>query len=187
MVRVRGFYVSRSVASVACHVDLAWIGCVLRCFTCRVGSGATRGGPLGGARQLYDRFAAAQRRTRTFGKNTARWGLHGSCRRAPQRRQKHAPTPQQTNAAERAARRGDLAVQHGQKWTFRTLFFASAPCKRRTPPPLNRSKVRLRRLGVQPSPCTSIRAAVRAPRSRAEVISQAAQSAKVQLNKVPAA
>ena len=113
-------------------------------------------------------------------------GLHGSCRRAPQRRQKHAPTPQQTNAAESAARRGDLAVQNGQKWTFRTLFFASEPCKRRTPP-LNRSKVRLRRLGVQPSPCTSIRAAVRAPRSRAEVISQASQSAKVQLNKVPAA
>ena len=184
--RVRRFYVSRSVASVACHVDLAWIGCVLRCFMCRVGSGAIRGGPLGGPRQLYDRFAAAQRRTRTFGKNTARGGLHGSPRRGPQRRQKHAPTPQQTGAAERAARRGDLAAQNGKKWTFRTLFFASEPCKRRTPP-LNRSKVRLRRLGVQPSPCTSIRAAVRAPRSRAEVISQAAQSAKVRLHKVPAA
>ena len=113
-------------------------------------------------------------------------GLHGSPRRAPHRRQNHAPTPQQTNAAERAARRGDLAVQNGKSGLSGRCFSLLSPVNG-GPPPLNRSKVRLRRLGVQPSPCTSIRAAARAPRSRAEVISQAAQSAKVRLHKVPAA
>ena len=183
--RVRGFYVSRSVASVACHVNLVWVWRVLWCFTCRSGSGAIRGGPLGGLRQLYGRFAAAQRRTPTFGKNTARGA---STDRAGEHRRchKHAPTPQQTNAAESAARRGDLAGQTPESPLFPKFLFTSEPCKVRTPP-LNRSKVRLRRLGVQPSPCSNIRAAVRAPSSRAEAISQAAESKQVQLHKVSAA
>jgi hypothetical protein len=113
-------------------------------------------------------------------------GLHGSRRRAPQRCHKHAPTPQQTNAAESAARRGDLAGQTPESPLFPKFVIASEPCKVRTPP-LNRSKVRLRRLGVQPSPCSNIRATVRALSSRAEAISQAAESKQVQLHKVSAA
>ena len=113
-------------------------------------------------------------------------GLHGSRRRAPQRCHKHAPTPQQTNAAESAARRGDLAGQNQESPLFPKFLLTSEPCKVRTPP-LNRSKVRLRRLGVQPSPCSNIRAAVRAPSSRAEAISQAAESKQVQLHNVSAA
>ena len=113
-------------------------------------------------------------------------GLHGSRRRAPQRCHKHAPTPQQTNAAESAARRGDLAGMNPESPLFPKFLFTSEPCKVRTPP-LNRSKVRLRRLGVQPSPCSNIRATVRALSSRAEAISQAAESKQVQLHKVSAA
>ena len=184
--RVRRFYVSRSVASVACHVDLAWIGCVLWCFTCRVGSGATRGGPLWGLGQLYDRFAAAQRRTRTFGKNTARGA---STDRPGEGRNgaRNTPQPHSKQTPQRARHDVVILPYRTAKSGLSGRCFSLLSPVNGGPPPLNRSKVRLRRLGVQPSPCTSIRAAVRAPRSRAEVISQAAQSAKVQLNKVPAA
>ena len=132
--------------------------------------------PLRGRSKTYADFRQKQRRGE----------LHGSRQRASQWRHKHAPNPQQTNAVENAARRGDLAVQNPDSTLLAKFFFTSEPCKRRTPP-LNRSKVRLRRVGVQPSPCSSIRAAVRGFRSRAAVISQAAQSVKEHLHKLSAA
>ena len=169
----------------ACHVILAWICRVLWCFTCRSGSGATRGGPLGGLRQLYGRFAAAQRRTRTFGRNTARGA---STDRAGEHRRGATNTPQPHSKQTLQRARHDVVIlpDRTRKVHFFRSFFSRLSLVNGGPP-LNRSKVRLRRLGVQPSPCSNIRAAVRAPSSRAEAISQAAESKQVQLHNVSAA
>ena len=82
---------SRSVAKVVSHWILVWIWGFLWCSTRRTGSGAIRGGPSGGCRQLYGRFAAGQRRTQTFGKNSARGS---STDRAGERRKGATNTPQ---------------------------------------------------------------------------------------------